>query len=212
MSSNWIGWGRLCWLGAILLFQMNLSAVEIIAHRGASADAPENTLSAMKLAWAQGADAVELDLWLSRDGRVIVFHDSDTRRFEKPARKITSLSLEEARQLDVGMWKGAQFKGETVPTLESILATIPKGKRAVLEIKHGPEIVPELARVIKASGTADAQLAIISFNFQSLAASKKALPAIPHLFLFDYKTDSATGRPPELAPLLQRAKKPALRG
>ena len=82
---------------------------EIIAHRGASADAPENTLAAMKLAWAQGADAIEMDLWLSHDGKIIVFHDATTKRFEGAARKVSDLTLEEARQLDVGAWKGDRF-------------------------------------------------------------------------------------------------------
>src|SRR5215207_9924600 len=79
-----------------------LQAVEIIAHRGASADAPENSLTAMKLAWEQGADAVELDLWLSKDGQLIVFHDADTKRIGKTNRKIPDLTLEEAQALDVG--------------------------------------------------------------------------------------------------------------
>jgi glycerophosphoryl diester phosphodiesterase len=54
--------------------------VEIIAHRGASYDAPENTLAAARLAWAQGADALELDLHLTRDGRLAVIHDNDLQR------------------------------------------------------------------------------------------------------------------------------------
>src|SRR5688572_13467983 len=99
------------------------AAVEIIAHRGASDDAPENSLSAMKLAWEQGADAIELDLWLSRDGKLIVFHDSNTKRIAGVERKISDYTLEEAAQLDVGKWKSPKFAGEKLPSLESILAT-----------------------------------------------------------------------------------------
>src|SRR5678816_1671642 len=73
---------------SIALAATNLRALDIIGHRGASADAPENTLASMKLGWEQGADAVELDLWLSKDGKLIVFHDADTKRFETTPRKI----------------------------------------------------------------------------------------------------------------------------
>lgn len=182
------------------------SAVEIIAHRGASFDAPENTLAAMKLAWEQNADAIELDLWLSKDGRLVVFHDADAKRIGGDPRKIAALTWEEVQKLDVGSWKNARFKGERIPTLESILATIPKGRRAVLEIKCGPEIVPELKRVLDASRRSADELAIISFNFESLAKSKAAFPRIEHYFLHGYKKDAATGRLPELKPLIDRAK------
>ena len=184
----------------------SLRAVEIIAHRGASFDAPENTLASMKLGWAQNADGVELDLWLSKDGKLIVFHDKDTKRFETNARAITNLTLAEARQLDVGAWKGESFKGEPIPTLESILATLPKGKRIVLEIKDGPHIIPEFTRVLRASGVAEKQLVVISFNFATLVASKKDWPKVEHYFLMDYKQDAKTQKFPELAPLIKRAK------
>lgn len=188
------------------LLPSTVNAVEIIAHRGASADAPENTLAAMKLAWAQQADAIELDLWLSADGKLIVFHDADTKRFEKNPRKITSLTLAEARTLDVGLWKGEAFKGEPVPTLESILSSMPKNKRAVLEIKDGPHIVPELVRVLRDSGRKPEEFVIISFNHASLAASKKAWPRSEHYFLHSYNKDAKTGEFPQLAPLIERAK------
>lgn len=191
---------------SLSLGHSSLFAVEIIAHRGASADAPENTLAAMKLGWEQKADAIELDLWLSKDGKLVVFHDADTKRFEETARKISSLTWQEAQQLDVGAWKGAQFKNERIPTLDSILATIPEGRRAVLEIKCGPEIVPELSRVIRASGLSPQQLAIISFNFDALKESKKMFPRVEHYFLHDYKKDTKTDTYPELAPLIAQAR------
>ena len=184
----------------------NLSGVEIIAHRGASFDAPENTLAAMKLAWEQNADAIELDLWLSKDGQLIVFHDKDTKRFEATARAITSITLAEARRLDVGSWKSEKYKGEPVPTLESILATIPKDKRVVLEIKDGPHIVPELTRVLKGSGRSRQELVFISFNYDSLVAAKKDWPQCDHYFLMDYKKNARTQEFPELKPLIARAK------
>ena len=189
-----------------LLSLLRVCGLEIIAHRGASADAPENTLSAMKLGWEQGADAVELDLWLSKDGKLVVFHDADTKRFEKKARKVPTLTWDELQALDVGGWKGEKFKGERIPRLEPILATIPKGRRAVLEIKCGPEILPELKRVLRAAGKTKEELAIITFNYETLKESKKMFPEIEHLFLHGYKQDPGTKAFPELKPVIELCK------
>ena len=197
----------LCWVFA----QLAASGVEIIAHRGASADAPENTLSAMQLAWEQQADAIELDLWLSADGKLVVFHDADTKRFESVARRIPSLSWEEAQKLDVGTWKDPKYKGERIPTLESILATVPPGKRAVLEIKCGPEILPEFKKVLAASGRKPRELVVISFRYDTLSESKKIFPDIEHYFLHDYKKDKA-GEYPQLQPIIARCKEADFEG
>lgn len=187
-------------------FALQLAAVEIIAHRGASWDAPENTLPAMKLAWEHGADAIELDLRLSKDGRLVVFHDLDTKRFEETAREIAGLRWEDVQQLDVGAWKDPKFKNVRVPTLESILETVPKGRRAVLEIKCGPEILPELKRVVEKSGRRSKELAVITFNYESLRESKKVFPEIEHYYLHSYKRDPQTQQLPVLETVLKQCK------
>src|SRR5688500_7806394 len=189
-----------------LFFAHTALSVEIIAHRGASFDAPENTLAAMKLAWEENADAIELDLWLSKDGRLVVFHDADGKRIASVARKIADLTWDELKLLDVGSRKDPQFKDERIPTLESILVTVPKGRRAVLEIKCGPEIVPELKRVLDASKRSPRELAIISFNFDSLKKCRETFPDLEHYFLHGYKKDPATGKFPEIKPLIARAR------
>lgn len=191
---------------------IGLQAAEIIAHRGASHDAPENTLASMKLAWEQKADAIELDLWLSKDGRLVVMHDGDTKRVGGPERKLTEQTWDELKQLDVGSWKHASFKGERIPTLESILATIPSGRRAFLEIKCGPEILDELERVLQQAHRPPEQLVVISFSLKVLERSKKRFPQFDHYLLHDYKKDSKTERYPELAPLLENAKEAGLDG
>jgi glycerophosphoryl diester phosphodiesterase len=190
-------------LSLFVLSPFWLQAVEIIAHRGASHDAPENTLAAAKLGWEQGSDAVEVDLWLSRDGKVLVFHDADTKRFANPVRKIKDLTWDEAQQLDVGAWKGAAFKGERIPALDTVLATVPGGKRIVLELKDGPEILPEFVRILQASRLKPEQMCVISFKEDTLRGSKKALPGVPHFFLKGYKADAQTGEFPQLEPLLE---------
>jgi glycerophosphoryl diester phosphodiesterase len=181
-------------------------AVEIVAHRGASHDAPENTLAAMKLAWEQKTDAIELDLWLSKDGRIVILHDANTKRFGGNTNHVAQQSWAELQRVDVGAWKDPRFKGERIPTLASILATIPAGKRAVLEIKCGPEILPELGRVIAKSGRKPSELAIIAFDYETLRQSKKEFPQLEHYFLHDYKKDKQTGELPILPALIQRAK------
>lgn len=196
--------------GVILSWQCD--AMDIIAHRGASFDAPENTLASMKLAWEQGADAVELDIWLSKDGKLIVFHDADTKRIGGGGRKISDLTWDEAQQLDVGSWKGAKYAGERIPSLDSILASMPAGKRTVIEIKCGPEVVPELVRVVRASGRAAKEMAVISFNYESLRASQQQLTDIEHYLLAGYRKDPKTGEFPALEPLIAKAKESGFAG
>jgi glycerophosphoryl diester phosphodiesterase len=153
--------------------------VEIVAHRGASFDAPENTVAAIKLAWEQKADAAEFDVYLTKDGKVVVIHDADTKRTAGAAMKVSASTLGELRKLDAGKWKGAQFAGEKLPTLEEMLATVPAGKRVFIEVKCGPEIVPELDRVLKAAKLKPEQTAVISFDAGVIAATKKARPDLP---------------------------------
>src|SRR5262245_4724666 len=108
----------------LLTFVSMLSAapkVEIVAHRGASYDAPENTLASLKLAWEQKADASEFDVFLSKDGKIVVIHDADTKRTAGVDKKVVSQTLDELRALDVGSWKNAKFKGEKIPTLDEML-------------------------------------------------------------------------------------------
>jgi glycerophosphoryl diester phosphodiesterase len=178
----------------LLAFAAQTSAVDIIAHRGASHDAPENTLASFKLGWQQRADACELDIWLSKDGRLIVSHDENTRRTTGVAKKISESTLAELRALDAGSWKDPKWKGEPLPTLEEVLALIPDGRRLVIEIKCGVECLPALGRVLTASGKPAAQLVIISFHYDVCAEAKKLFPKIPVLFLASFKQDKASGK------------------
>ena len=168
-------------------------AVDIIAHRGASHDAPENTLAAFQLGWQQRADAVELDIWLTKDGKILVSHDADAKRTTGVAKKIPETALAELRTLDAGAWKEPKWKGEKLPTLDEVLALIPDGKRLVIEIKCGVEVLPELERVLQASGKPAAQFVLISFSHPVCAAAKQLFPQIPVLFLASFKQAKATG-------------------
>jgi glycerophosphoryl diester phosphodiesterase len=170
-------------LAAPIVAAADPAKVEIVAHRGASFDAPENTVAAIKLAWEQKADASEFDVFLSRDGKIVVTHDPNTKRICGVDRKVVDQTFAELRKLDVGSWKDAKFAGERMPTLEQMLATVPSGKRVLIEVKCGPEIVPELDRVLKASGLKPEQTPVIAFNAAVVAAMKKARPDVKAYWL-----------------------------
>lgn len=111
--------------------------VLVIAHRGASGSAPENTLSAFKLAGEMGADMVELDVHLSRDGDVMVIHDDKVDRLTNGSGMVADMTRTELQRLDAGSWFGKKFAGEIIPTLEAVLQLV-KGKMDVnVEIKTG---------------------------------------------------------------------------
>lgn len=94
----------------------------VIAHRGASKDAPENTLRAFGLAMAQGADMIELDVRLSRDGEIMVFHDKTLNRTSNGDGKLAEYSLQELKALDAGSWFDPHlFANEPIPTLKEVL-------------------------------------------------------------------------------------------
>ncbi len=164
----------------------------IVAHRGASHDAPENTLAAFKLAWEQGADAAEGDFYLTRDGRIICIHDKDTKRIAGTAWNVVEKTFDELRTLDVGSWKGKTFAAERLPSLTEVLATMPAGRRFFIEIKCGPEIVPVLKADLEKTRARPEELVIISFNADVIAAAKKALPKIKAYWLTSYKQDKQT--------------------
>jgi glycerophosphoryl diester phosphodiesterase len=186
--------------------------VEIIGHRGASHDAPENTVASFKLGWEQHADADELDIYLTKDGKVVVMHDASTKRTTGVDKKITESTLEELRELDAGGLKGDQWKGEKIPTLAEALATIPEGKRMFIEIKCGPEVLPELENVMKASGRKQEQLVLIGFSHATMQAARLRFPQAPIYWIVSPKADKETGQFPPIEGLISKAKDAGLSG
>lgn len=158
--------------------------VEIIAHRGASFVAPENTLAAVSMAWARGSDAVEVDVHLSRDGRIVAIHDRSTARTSGRHLRIARTDSATLRQLDVGRRKSPAFAGQRIPSLEEILAVLPSGRRLFVEVKCGDEIVPVLSQVLNNSGKRS-QVAIIGFSLRTMKACKAALADVPVYWLCD---------------------------
>ena len=184
----------------------------IVAHRGASFDAPENTLAAFTLGVEQGADAIEGDYFLSGDGQIVCMHDDTTARTTggKVSLMIADAPSSELRVLEVGAWKADKFAGERVPLLEEVLAALPVDTIKYIEIKCGPEIVPELKRVITASRKPPKHLRVISFNADVIAECKVAMPSIKAYWLTGYERDKKTGNsvptPDEVIATLKRCR------
>ncbi|WP_152053585.1 glycerophosphodiester phosphodiesterase [Tautonia marina] len=168
-------------------------SVPFVAHRGESADAPENTLAAFNLAWQRGVPAIELDVHLTADDRLIVIHDASTKRTTGVDLLVKESTLDQLRPLDAGSWKGEQWAGEPLPTLEEALATIPDGGLCLIEVKVGPEAVPALVRAVEASGKSAEQLAVISFHAETIAEAKRRLPELQMYYLSGFRRDDQTG-------------------
>lgn len=159
----------------------------ITAHRGGSHAAPENTLAAFRLAWEEDADAIEADFHLTADGQIICIHDRDTERVAGVRRVVADTPLEELRTLDAGRWFDERFAGERLPTFAEVLTAVPAGKRFVVELKTGPEIVPVLAEELERLPCDRERLLIISFKADTIAACKRRFPEIRAHWLSSFK-------------------------
>lgn len=150
----------------------------IVAHRGASRDAPENTLKAFRLAWAQGADAVETDLRLTADGVLVCIHDERTGRVAERDLLVSASMLAELQALDVG-------DGERIPTLDQALATVPGDGVLFAEIKCGPAAIPRLLEESADAGFGPDRLTVISFREDVLIAVREQMPDYNTILLLD---------------------------
>lgn len=146
--------------------------VMVVAHRGASKDAPENTIPAFELAWERGADAIEGDFHLTKDGKVVCIHDGNTKKVAGEKLEVSKATLAQLRKLDVGVKKGVAFKGTVIPTIAEVFATIPEGKKIFVEIKCGVEILPALFDEVEKSKLQREQIVFISFNAAVIEAVK----------------------------------------
>lgn len=179
----------------------------IIAHRGESYDAPENTLAAIKLAWERGADAVEVDIHLSREGEIVVIHDDTlwrtARRFGRVARK----TLAQLKRLDVGKFKGERWRGERIPTLGEVIATVPEQRRLFVEVKANGEMPGALSRTLGAYPISPTQLALIGKDLKLMGRLKGAFPEHESLWVCAVQDEKKGG-----AALLAAAKAAGLDG
>lgn len=173
--------GLLC-ISYLFCNQLYAQNTMYIAHRGASYDSPENTLAAVKLAWDKNADAVEIDVHLSKDNRIMVIHDKDTKRTSGEKLVVKDTNSDELRKMDVGGFKGSDFKGEKIPFLEEVIESIPAGKKLFIEIKCGTEVLPFLKDLVDKRDKIG-QLVIIGFDFEVVEKAKNLIPSVPAYWL-----------------------------
>ncbi len=139
-----------------------------IGHRGAASLEPENTLRSFRRAAAEGADAIELDLRLTRDGRLVVLHDADVDRTTSGSGPVASMTLDEIKQLEVGL-------GERIPAFEEVLEATELPIHAELKAVEAAE---PLAALIGRRGLAG-RVTPISFVPKALRRVKLSLPDLP---------------------------------
>ena len=152
--------------------------ISFIAHRGESFWAPENTLAAINLAWVNNADGVEIDVRLSKDNKIVVIHDANTKRVSGKSGRVKSLSLDSLKKLDVGIWKEKKWLNERVPNLEEVFRTVPHGKFIMVEIKCSVTILPILKKLIQKSSIKNSQIKLAGFGLKKMSLVKKALPKL----------------------------------
>lgn len=158
----------------------------VYAHRGASAEAPENTLAAFRLALEQDADGVELDAQRCASGEVVVVHDDSLLRTAGLAALVTRTSWPALRALDAGAWKAERFRGERVPLLAEALEAFPRLVNVELKCDAANDegLTAEVIRIVREAGAADRVL-LSSFNPLCLWRARLRAPRIPRALLFE---------------------------
>lgn len=176
-----------------------------IGHRGASGSAPENTLAAFRLAADFGAQSIETDLQLSRDGRLVIFHDRTLARTADARGRVSAKTFDELRRLDAGSWFSRRvpgkralrpFAGERIPTVEEVLAFgCERNIGLYLEMKapSGSGAEEAVVAAIHAAGALD-RCHVICFDLDVLARVRELEPAIPLGYLFSKRMRDAVRR------------------
>jgi len=180
--------------------------MEIIGHRGASGHAPENTLAAFRMAADLGARAIETDLQLTRDGRLVIMHDDTLQRTTSGRGAVTAKTFEELRRLDAGSWfperilrksrSARRFAGERVPSIEEVFelaAARDIGLYLEMKAPCAPEAAEAVVAAIRAAGAA-ARSTVICFDADVLKRVRAMDPAVAVGYLFSGRLRDAVAR------------------
>ena len=172
----------------------------VIAHRGASGHAPENTLGAFKKAVAMGATFIETDLQLTRDARFVAIHDATLDRTTNGQGIVHDMTLADLRRLDAGSWFGSEYAGERIPTLDELL-TFSKKNDVVfyLELKPGGSWGGEHALIgaLRESGEIPRSV-VISFDAAVVLNLRKIEPTLMTGLLYDGKAENPLAKAVEV--------------
>lgn len=167
-----------------------------VAHRGASREAPENTLAAFRCALDAKSPAVECDVQRTRDGRLVVIHDQTLDRTTDGRGSVAALTFEELRRFDAGSWFGPAFAGERVPSLDEVLDLVRGRAFVLLEIKNGPlfyeGIEPQVAEALHRHGMADAAL-VMSFDHPAVRTMRAVAPEVATAIIYSARLVDPAG-------------------
>lgn len=165
----------------------------LIAHRGFSSKAPENTIAAFDLALKEGLTNIELDVQLTADGELVIIHDNLVDRTTNGVGAVNSFSLKELQAFDAGSWFGSRFAEERIPTFRQVLERYAGKAHLHLELKSDEaDLATKVAKILEGCGwlaeLADGPFAapgltITSAKTEQLERSLKLLPDIPHHWL-----------------------------
>jgi glycerophosphoryl diester phosphodiesterase len=154
------------------------TSAEIMAHRGASAAAPENTIAAVQQAIESGAQWVEIDVQETADGRIAVVHDSDLKKIGGSALTVAGSTLEDLRQVDIGSWFGPEFADQRVPSLEDVLQLCKDRINVNIELKYyGKQVKLEerVAEIVERAGMTD-QVMFMSLSYDGIQVLHRLRP------------------------------------
>jgi glycerophosphoryl diester phosphodiesterase len=166
----------------------------VIAHRGASSSAPENTLAAFDLALRMGARHLELDVHATRDEQIVVIHDETVERTTDGSGPVTGHTLAALRALDAGAWFDPRFAGEQIPTFDEILERYRGRAHLHTEIKgRSPGLAARTADLIRRHGMAE-EIAVTSFQQERLEEIRAYAPELPAGWLVAEVTDAVIVR------------------
>jgi len=159
----------------------------IIAHRGESLDAPENTFASINLAWQRDADAVEIDVQLTKDQKIVLIHDKTTLRTGGKYKRITANNYDELFKIDVGKFKDMKWKNERIPLLDKVIDAIPKNKILFVEIKSDETIIKPFQNLIGQKIINPNQIKFIGFNINTMKLLKDTFPEIGVYWIVEWK-------------------------
>jgi glycerophosphoryl diester phosphodiesterase len=159
-------------------------AIELIGHRGSSYEAPENTISAANLAWAEKADGIEIDVRMTSDGYIVVIHDETTIRTSRKKIAVSKSTLEQLKKIDFGIYKGRRWSGERIVTLEEMLSVTPPNKKLIIEFKCHYSFVSKLREVLESTGRMD-DVCLSSFDINTLKVARNEMSNLNLNWLHD---------------------------
>lgn len=175
------------------IFKTQETSFVVIAHRGDSHYAPENTMSAFKQAYHKEADMIEFDVLLTKDKVPVVIHDNDLKKFGHPGSKVTDMMFHELQNIDVGSWYSSDFKGEPIPALEQVLEWAVDKMLLNIEIKQesvtdqiSDDAVEKVVEQVKRFDM-QGKVLISSFDYRVPGRVKKIAPEIFTGLLYDKK-------------------------